>query len=610
MTTKSEQAAAGQAEPAQAGETLWRQLGTMVRAFMANPERYKLFLLAGGLAVVIGGTALAQIWLNAWNRPFYDALAQRNLAAFMDQLGVFAVIAGVLLALNVAQTWLTLASKLKLREGLTRDLFGEWLQPGRAFRMSNAGEIGVNPDQRLHDDARNLTELTAELGVGLLQSTLLLLSFIGVLWGLSRGLVFHWRGASFEIPGYLVWCALFYSATASLLGWWIGRPLIRMNAERYGREADLRFSLVRASEHADSIALYGGETDEERRLRGDLDKVIAAMWRIVWATTRLRWVTAGYGWFTLIAPILVAAPAYFQGSLSFGELMMAAGAFTQVQGALRWFVDNFSVIADWRATLVRVASFRQALARTDRLDGAAKRIEIAQSADGRVAMKGLEIATPGGCAALKEEDVTIDPGERVAIVGAPSMGKTMLFRAIAGLWPWGAGRIELPPREEIAFLPRRPYVPPGTLKAALAYPSGPDSFEAAEQAASLEAVGLGRLVPDLERNARWDRELSEEDQQALAFARLLLHKPKLIVADDALDTLDPAQRKAVIAMLRDALKDAAIVNIGRSGSHDGLFTRVVHLDRDPGGRSFAPERHVRVAPRAAKARPALPMAVK
>src|SRR5688572_22914309 len=250
------------------------QFLTMARAFLASPERNRLLVICAALAVVIGGTAWAQVWLNAWNEPFYNALSTRNLPAFMTQLGVFAIIAGILLALNVAQTWLTLASKLKLRQGLVQDLFHEWLTPGRAVPLSTVGEIGINPDQRLHEDARQLSELTADLGIGLFQSTLLLLSFIGVLWGLSRGAAFHVHGTSVDIPGYLVWWALLYAGAASWLSWLVGRPLIRLNAERYAREADLRFSLVRTSESVDSIAIYGGEADEERRLRRDLEGVL------------------------------------------------------------------------------------------------------------------------------------------------------------------------------------------------------------------------------------------------------------------------------------------------------------------------------------------------
>jgi vitamin B12/bleomycin/antimicrobial peptide transport system ATP-binding/permease protein len=586
-------APAAHSESTAAADSLSRQLAVIVHALRASPERMRLVLLGSGLMLVIGGTALAQVRLNAWNKPFYDSLAQKDLPAFIEQIKVFAVIAAILLCLNVTQTWLSLTTKLKLREGLTADLLGQWLQPGRAFRLSSAGEIGVNPDQRLHDDTRNLTELTANLGIGLFQSTLLLFSFIGVLWELSREFVLYLGGRNLVIPGYMVWSALIYAATASFLSWRVGRPLVRLNAERYAREADLRYALMRTSEHVDAITLYGGERDEERRLRADLGGVLAAVWRVVWATTRLGWVTAGYGWFTIVAPIVVAAPAYFHGSLTFGELMVVVGAFNQVQGALRWYIDNFSVIADWRAMLVRVTHFRQALARTDCLDEATEqRIELVPSSEERMALIDLEVTTPGGSIVLKEHEAVIAPGERVAVVGLPGVGKTMLFHAIAGLWPWGRGRIEMPPRDAIAFIPRRPYLPPGLLKTALAYPSGPQAFQDADYVACLKSVGLERFVPALGHSARWDRKLSEEDQQALALARLVLHKPRWIIADDALDLLDPEQRKLVISLLSDVLKDVAVLKLGRTEALNGLFKRVLHIVRDPSGRRFVPASQV------------------
>ena len=229
--------------------------------------------------------------LNRWNQPFYDALSRRDLPAFMHQLVVFAEIAGGLLVVNVTQTWISQMLHLRLREGLTRDLIGEWMRPRRAFRLANAGAIGVNPDQRLHEDAHHLADLSASLGIGLLQSTILLASFVGVLWSLSSGFVFHVSGRDFAIPGYMVWAAVIYAGTASWLSWLVGRPLIRLNGDLYAREAELRFSLMRVNEHVDAISLAGGEADERRRLELDLTSVLAASRRIISAVIRLTWVT-------------------------------------------------------------------------------------------------------------------------------------------------------------------------------------------------------------------------------------------------------------------------------------------------------------------------------
>src|ERR1700730_14855952 len=245
-----------------ANSGLGPQLGMMSRALWAAPVRNVLFLLSGALFAVIAVSAYGQIRLNDWNKPFYDALSRRDFEQFLVQLGVFGLIAGALLVLNVAQRWLGETLKLRLRQGLARYLIGNWLRPGRAFRLSLAGPMGVNPDQRMHEDARHLTELSADLGMGLLQSSILLITFVTVLWSLSTDFVFHVGDRHFAVPGYMVWAAVVYSGSASLLSYWVGRSLVDRNAQRYAREADLRFSLVRVNEHIDAIALSAGEADE------------------------------------------------------------------------------------------------------------------------------------------------------------------------------------------------------------------------------------------------------------------------------------------------------------------------------------------------------------
>jgi vitamin B12/bleomycin/antimicrobial peptide transport system ATP-binding/permease protein len=349
-------------EPIEEGiRDLAHQCREFLIALRFSPGRHSLALLIIGVVLVICATAAAQVGLNAWNRPFYEAIAKRNFPAFLDQLLVFAVIAGCLLALNVAQAWLREMIKLKSREWLTRDLFGEWLKPGASTRLAGAGEIGINPDQRIHEDARRLTELSADLGVGLLQASLLLLSFLGVLWSISGGLDIWICGLRLTIPGYMVWCALLYAASGSWLTWRVGRPLIGMNSRRYQHESDFRFALFQANQQIQNIARLRGEEGEKRRLGLDLEKVLGMVREIVGATARLTWITAGYGWISIVAPIAIASPAYFTGKLSFGELMVAVGGFYQVNQSLRWFVDNFALLADWRAALSRVITFREAL---------------------------------------------------------------------------------------------------------------------------------------------------------------------------------------------------------------------------------------------------------
>ncbi len=588
----SDQPAAQSAESPQDSEAahsgLVPQLGMMLRALLQSPVRNALFALGALLVAVVVLTAYGQIRLNNWNQPFYDALAHRSFGEFLHQLGVFAVITAVLLVLNVAQRWLTETLKVKSREGLGRDLIDNWLQPGRAFRLASAGPIGVNPDQRMHEDARHLAELSADLGTGLLQAAILLSMFIGVLWRISSDFAFSARGHTYAIPGYMVWAAIAYAGSASLLSYWVGKGLIARNAERYQRESDLRFLLVRVNEHLDSISLENGEADEARRIRIALAAVLAATRRIVLGVTNLTWVTAGYGWFTLIAPILAAAPLYFgSGKLSFGGLMMAAGAFTQVQSSMRWFIDNFSVIADWRATLLRVASFRRATIEADTLHRVESQISFRTTDADVFSIENLEMASPSGATLLKEKHIEIKPGDRVVIVGEAGTGKTLLFRALAGLWPWGSGRVTRPKAGSILYVPRLPYWPPGSLREALAYPLETNHFkdEAFEQA--LTRLQLQRLLPMLDQSDHWEHELNEEESTRLVFARVLLHDPQWILIDEVLDAADAATVASIGEIFAKELKHSAVIHIGGEPTAGGPFKRVLHLIKDPAVRRLA-----------------------
>jgi putative ATP-binding cassette transporter len=551
----------------------------LLRALWASQYRGRIGLLAAGIVTVLCANAVGQIRLNAWQGDFFDALEQHNLAIFGGQLLVFGVIVGGLLVLVVAQTWLKEMLQVRLREWLTHDLLDRWLAPKRAYLLAHAGEIGVNPDQRVHEDTRHLIDLSADLAVRLLQASLLLISFIGVLWVLSAQVVFVVGAHRFTIPGYMVWCALAYALGGSWLAWRVGRQLIPLNATRYAREADLRFSLVRVSECAEGIALYGGEADERRILNGTVEHVLGVMRRLAGGLARLTWVTSGYGWLGLIAPIVVAAPGYFGSGLSFGGLMMVIGAFNQVQQSLRWFVDEFHRIADWRATLLRVMALREALSASDTTDEERERVELVDHGAERLALEDLTIALGGGHAALDHARVEIAPGERVLIVGETSSDKSILFRAFAGLWPWGSGSIHLPPQDSMMFMPQRPYLPLGSLRTAVSYPAVPGRFDDAAVRAALMRVGLGHLVPALEHEQRWDKELPVEEQQRLAFARLLLHQPRWVLIDDAMGALDEEHRRLMLSIFEHELARAAVISIGRSAVHDGFYTRILHFRR-------------------------------
>lgn len=562
------------------------QLHSLVAALMSSASRRSLLFLMASITAVVGATALGQVRLNAWNKPFYDAVAQKDVASFLIQLLTFAAIVSVLLMLNVSQGWLQQTVKLKLREWLTQDLLAHWLQQKREFRITRIGDIGSNPDQRIHQDAQHLTDLSTDLGIGLLQSSLLLGFFIGVLWMLSTGIVLTVAGHRIAIPGYMVWAALLYAATGSLVSWRVGHPLVALNATRYAQEAAFRAALAHTHEAAHCVALYGKEWDEQRHLLAHLTEVVAATRQIIVASFRLSWVTAGYGWAALVVPILVASPGYFGGNLSFGELMMVVGAFQQVQQALRWFVDNVGTIADWRATLLRVTSFRDALTQLEGWEKSGDRIEFAEDPTGQLRFENVRINTPVGPSHLVEGDVEVKPGEHVLVVGKPASGKTTLFLAIAGLYPWGTGRIFLPHASTMAFLSQRPYLPPGSVRDALGAPHG-DLATDAEIIAALKRVGLGELSGSLDVIERWGEELTVVEQHRLAVARVLLTRPQFVISDDALDVLDDDVSHGILSIFQKELSGAAVLSFARRPSSSGFYTRVLHLIGPPERRETA-----------------------
>ena len=564
-----------------AHEALVPQLRMMFHALLASSTGKTLVMLGNAIFVVVAATAYGQILLNGWNKPFFDALSNRDLPTFSLQLGIFLLIAGSLLVLNVAQRWLVEMLKVKLREGLVKDLLQSWMQPRRALLLASAGPIGVNPDQRIHEDARKLCELSADLGTGLLQASILFLTFAGILWVLSSDFRLPVGGVDLTIPGFLLWAAIAYAGAGSLLSYWVGKSLIKRNADRYAREAGLRSSLVWINEHVDGIALAGGEADERRRAELDLADVLAAMRRLVTGLTNLTWVTAGFGWITNVAPILFAAPLYFNDRISFGGLMMAAAAFTQAQSSLRWFVDNFSSIADWRATLLRVASFRQALTGAQEQSEFESRIEYAEGEPGRIGIENLEILYAGGRDRLAEPQVLVHGGERLLIVAAPGTGKVLLFRALAGLWPWGDGKVTLPAGDTVHYVPRgTPYLPRGTLREVLAYPRGVEAYPDAAYEHALQRLALQRLVPSLDANLRWDRVLGQHEQLQLAFARAVVHAPRWLLIDDVFGSLEDDTLERVHDVLRRELQQTGLIHIGRAAqAHDPMFSRVLHLVR-------------------------------
>ncbi|NMJ43517.1 ABC transporter ATP-binding protein/permease [Roseomonas sp. JC162] len=572
------------------------------RAWLTAPDRgYARPLLFGVVLLTLVQVGI-QIRFNTWNRDFFNALEHRDAAAFRTQMLVFLALAAASMAAAVYQLYLKQLLQLGWREWLTERLTGAWMREARHYQLEAGAAEADNPDQRIAEDARVATELAIEFSVGLLISVSTLIAFVGILWSLSGPLAFTLAGHAVEVPGYMVWAAVLYAALGSAATWLVGRPMVGINVRRTTAEADYRFGLTRARESGESIALIRGEPDERRGLGLLFGRVRDAMHALMRSQRNLMWLTSAYGTLAMVFPTVVAAPAYFAGAMSLGVLMQVGAAFGQVQAALNWFVDSFPRIAEWRGAVSRLVAFQDAL---DDLDAVAAdpaqptiTIEEAQEgADESLVLDALEIAFADGTTVIAGASAVVAPGERVLIKGESGTGKSTLFRAIGGLWPWGGGRIVTPPRAAMAFLPQRPYLPLGTLAGVLCYPRPVDEFEPTQLQEALGQVGLDALAERLDEEERWDRVLSLGEQQRLAFARLLLHRPRWIFMDEATSALDEANQDAMMNLIVEALPEAAMISIGHRPGLEAFHSRSLTLVKSAEGARFQ-----RLPPRAVSAR--------
>ena len=536
-----------------------RDFRTLAAPYWSSEERWP----ARGLLALVVGLSLGRVGLlvalNTWYQKFYDALQNLDQAAFTRLIGYFALLATVFIGVVVYQIYLRQMLEIRWRRWLTDRYVGDWLAERAYYRLPLYDTGADNPDQRISDDMRLFVGATLELSLGLLSAVVTLGSFIGILWTVSGPLAIP--GTPVSIPGYMVWAALLYSIAGTWLTHFVGRPLVRLNFDQQRYEADFRFGLVRVRESAEGIALYRGEADESRRLRDLFSHVWQNWWGIMRRQKKLTTLTASYDQAATLFPFLVAAPRYFAKEIQLGGLMQISNAFGRVQDSFSWFVGAYVSLAEWKATVDRLITFRRALVN---VRGAAGEdgVEILPGGEEQVALRGLTLALPSGATLLRGVDEKLARRENVLVTGPSGCGKSTLFRALAGIWPFGAGTIERPDSAQCLFLPQKPYLPIGSLRAAVAYPSAPDAFGDDALRARLHDCRLGHLADRLDEADHWERRLSPGEQQRVAFARALLHRPVWLFLDEASSALDSDTEGQLYALLERELPETTWISIG------------------------------------------------
>ncbi len=565
------------------GSSQFSKVWALIKPYWQSEEKGMAWLL---LAVVVAlnlGLVALSVAFNKWNNGFYNSIQNKDYDAFKSQLLYFAVLAFGFIVVAVYQSYLRQMLQIRWRRWLTGVFLTDWLANRCYYRIELKGQGTDNPDQRIQEDLQAFTESTLGLTLDLMNSVVTLFSFVAILWGLSGAFGFSAFGHEVNVPGYMVWCALLYAIVGTWLTHKLGRPLIGLNFQQQRYEADMRYGLVRLRENAEGIAFYRGEKDEREVLQDRFGLVFGNFISLMNYRKRLTWFTSMYGQLAVIFPFVVAAPRFFTGKIQLGDLMQTASAFGRVQESLSWFIDSYIQLAAWKATADRLTSFHEAIQQAAVAAADSDTIGLESHDETAIVARDLDVALPDGRVLLGHVACTLRRGQHVLLSGPSGSGKSTLFRALAGIWPFGRGRVQVPAAARTLFLPQRPYLPLGSLRAVIAYPSGAHSVSDNEIKDALAACGLEHLVEHLDEEHRWSQRLSPGEQQRLAFARVLLNKPDWLFLDEATSALDEDMERQVYSLIRQRLPDTTVISIAHRPTVASFHPRRLRIEPVVGG---------------------------
>ncbi len=538
------------------------------------------FLLAGVIAAELGLVYVA-VAITNWNAGFFNALEKRSWELMSPELVNFCFLVVGAVVTAMAQYYFGQALTIRWRQWMTQRYVGIWMAEARHYRINFVDQNVDNIHLRIANDVFLFIQRTHELGTGLLGSVVALASFSYILWGVSAMAPLPLFGVDLSFPGYLICIALAYAATGTLIAHFIGRTLIPLNFNQQRYESDFRFAIARVTDNAEPVALLGGEAVERQELGRRFAALVVNWVRLVRLQTQLHGFISGYGYISTVFPILIGTPAYLVGAIPLGVLMQGALAFQRVEGALAFCMSSYSKIAEWKAIVDRLSQFEAAMVAVDSpaLPGAA--IDLVTAPDGALSVRDLVMRVSSGEPVATVPQLDVAPGERVLIAGTSGSGKSCLLRAIAGIWPLGEGTVLLPAGARVIALPQRRYFPLGTLRQALTYPTPADRVADAEIRAALDAAGIGGLVGRLDEVAEWTNVLSGGEQQRIGFARVLLHRPDVVLLDEAVSNLEEAEARDLYDMLSIRLPSAIVISVGRSAVLAGLHRRTFEMSGSP-----------------------------
>jgi putative ATP-binding cassette transporter len=556
-----------------------------------------------GLLILIVANVGFQYGINVWNRAIFDAIEKRDAAAVFHLTAIFFPLAIGSVVLGVAQVFARMGIQRRWRAWLTSSVVTRWLTSGRYYQLNLVGGDHKNPEYRIAEDLRIATDSPVDFLAGVTSAFLSATTFIVVLWSIGGALTVTMAGSTIVIPGFLVIAAVLYAAIASGSITVIGRRFVQISEDKNQAEAEFRYTLTRVRENGESIALLGGEQEERDGIDRTFSAVLRQWARLAGQHMRTTLVSQGSSLIAPVVPLLLCAPKFLDGSMTLGQVMQAASAFTIVQSAFGWLVDNYARLADWNACARRIASLMMSLdglERAERGDGIGRIKREETEGDAMLSLNDLSVTLDDGTAVVGETEVVIESGERLLVAGESGTGKSTLVRAIAGLWPWGGGSVRLHSDRRLFMLPQRPYVPSGTLRRAVAYPGAAEDWTEEQIGEALHKVGLDHLKEKIGEEAPWDQTLSGGEKQRLAFARLLLHNPDIVVLDEATSALDEKSQDKMMDMVTRELPKATIVSVAHRAELEVFHSRKIVLERRRGGAKMVSD--VDLIPRKGKRR--------
>ena len=554
----------------------FRDVWYLTKSYWQSEEKKKAFFLLGCIIALTLGVVYMLVLLNQWNNSFYSALQNYDAKKIFDELIHFSWLAAIYILLAVYSYYLQQTLILNWRRWLTTRFIDIWLQNKTYYNLQMFGKDTDNPDQRISEDVRQFVEMTLSFGIGILKAFCTFASFVVILYNLSGSLSFTFMGKTWTINGYMLWASLIYSVIGTYITHIVGRKLVKINFIQQKYEADFRFSMIRLRESAESVAFYRGEAQEGSVFKQRFKTLLDNFWKLVNKQKQLVFLNSGYSQIAIIFPFVVAMNRYLTKEVTLGGLMQVASAFGRVQDSLSYFVDMYSSIAQWQAVVMRLTYFGRHM---HEVSQQAERFHVERFAAADVVeVNDMQINLPDGKPLLEKISFTLQPGHNVLIKGVSGSGKSTLLRAISGIWPFVDGKIFLPERDKLMFIPQKPYLPLGTLRAALNYP-GNKPIDDTELIYLMDLCQIGYLKDKLDLEADWSHVLSVGEQQRLAFVRAHIQQPQWLFLDEATSALDEDTEATMYSLLQERLTQTTVVSVGHRSTLNKYHELVLRLNK-------------------------------